>query len=85
MLPVALGRSVNVEVVRVAGLMASLNTTVTLVIGGTFVALLAGVVLVTVGTTVSTVQVRLAGVGSTLPAGSVARTVNVCCAFVRAV
>ena len=30
------------------------------------------------GGVVSTVQVRLAGLGSVLPAGSVARTVNVC-------
>ena len=30
------------------------------------------------GGVVSTVQIRLAGLGSVLPAGSVARTVNVC-------
>ena len=38
----------------------------------------AGVVSVTAGSVVSTVQVALAGVGSTLPAGSIARTWNVC-------
>ncbi len=38
----------------------------------------AGVVSVTAGSVVSTVQVALAGVGSTLPAGSTARTWKVC-------
>lgn len=73
----------KVEVVIVAGLMASLKVATTVVIGGTLVALVAGTVLKTVGAMMSTVQVHVAGVASTLPAASMALTVKVCMAFVR--
>lgn len=76
---------VKVELVIVAGFKALLKLATTVVMGGTLVALVVGAVLVTWGATVSTVQVKLAGVGSTLPAGSVARTIKVCEALVKPV
>ena len=66
--------TVKVELVIVAGFKASLKFATTVVMGGTLVALVVGTVLDTVGATVSTVQVKKAGVGSTLPARSVAPT-----------
>src|SRR5262249_28318049 len=84
-LPPCFFLTVKVEEVIVAGFIASLKLTTTVVIGGTLLALLVGVLLDTVGATVSTVQVKLAGVGSTLPAGSVALTTKVWEPLVRAV
>ena len=75
----------KVEVVIVAGLIASLNVATTLLIGGILVALLAGRVLNTVGAMVSTVHVHVAGVLSTFPARSIALTWKVCKAFVSPV
>ena len=84
-LPPCFFLTVKVEVVIVAGFIASLKLATTVVMGGTLFALAVGTVVDTVGATVSIVQLRVAGVGSTLPAGSVARTVNVWRAFVSAV
>ena len=84
-LPPCFFLTVKVDVVIVAGFMASLKLTTTVVMGGTLFALVVGTVLATVGATVSTVQVRLAGVRSTLPAGSVAITSKTCRPFVRPV
>jgi len=75
--------SVKLVVVMVAGLIASLNVATTLLMGGTRVALLAGMVLNTVGAMVSTDHVKVAGVLSTFPAGSMALTLRVCDALVR--
>ena len=77
-LPPCFFLTVKVEVVIVAGFIASLKLATTVVMGGTLLALLVGAVLDTVGGMVSTVQVKLAGEGSTLPAGSVAVTLKVC-------
>ena len=84
-LPPCFFLTVNVELVIVAGFSASLKLATTVAMGGTLFPLLVGTVLATVGATISTVQVKVAGVGSTLPAESVARTFRVCTPFVRPV
>ena len=80
---VAVGVKVGVRVgVRVAVLVGVL----VLVDVGVFVAVFVGVAVnvgVTVGPPVSTFQVRAAGVGSVLPAVSVAATTNVCTPLYR--
>jgi hypothetical protein len=81
--PLPLDLSVKVPLVMVAGLMASLKVAVTLVVGGTLLALAAGVVLNTLGEIVSTIQVHEAGVLSTLPAASVALTWKMWVALVK--
>jgi hypothetical protein len=84
--------SVTVEVVRVAGSISSEKVAVTVVLRATEYAPWVGDVLLTVGAVVSpeddvvfTVQVRLAGVESVLPAESVALTSKVWLPFERPV
>jgi len=84
-LPPCFFLTVKVELVIVAGFKASLKLATTVVIGETLLLLLVGIVLVTLGATASTVQLWLAGVESTLPAASVARTVKVCAPLMRPV
>ncbi len=74
--------SVNVDVVMVDGFIASLNVARILAVTTTLLAWSAGLVLITVGLTVSTVHVLLAGDGSTLPAAisrSYLQSVSVIC------
>ncbi|HLL86669.1 MAG TPA: hypothetical protein VK387_05105 [Thermoleophilaceae bacterium] len=70
--------SLNVEPVIVDGRMASEKVASTLADGGTPVAPLAGLSATTRGATVSTIQVRRAGVGSRSPAALLAATSKEC-------
>src|SRR5215204_3746488 len=69
---------VKVEVVRVSGFMDSEKVASALVAVATPVAPSAGATATTIGAAASIVQVLLAGVGSVLPAASVAYTWKVC-------
>ncbi len=70
------GLSVKVVAVRLAGSIPSAKTAVTLVLASMPLARGAGVTRLTFGAVVSTVQVWLSGVGSTVPP-STARTLTV--------
>ncbi len=68
--------SVNVDVVMVDGFIASLNVARILALTTTLLAWLAGLVLATVGLTVSTVMITAVDAGEVFPAASLALAVS---------